>query len=267
MTEGLLQAMQSLQGEPTRLTGIIPGSWSQGRTAYGGIVAALTCEGIARSDTGGAPARALQINFIGPAAPDQALLVETRLLRRGRNAQQWEAGLVQNGQTCCRALVTLGAARESALRVPADPLPDVPEPAACREMPQRRSGRPFFTDNFQFHYHLGGFPFSGTVETRIAGWFRLREEKGPVSTGALLGLLDAWPSPLLQQLSELRPSSSMTWYVECTGLPEGADCADYWYYDSVADYSRDGYTHFHARLWHESGALVAITRQVVATFA
>ena len=62
----------------------IPPSWMQGRTAYGGLSAAIGLHAAQQSEEDLPPLRSAQISFIGPLAG--SVSVTTKLLRRGRTA-------------------------------------------------------------------------------------------------------------------------------------------------------------------------------------
>ncbi|MCA8885628.1 MAG: thioesterase family protein, partial [Hyphomonadaceae bacterium] len=61
-----------------------PVEWSQGRTLYGGITAALAYEAVRRSHDALPPLRSAQFTFVGPASG--RLRFTTALLRRGRSS-------------------------------------------------------------------------------------------------------------------------------------------------------------------------------------
>ena len=75
----------------------IPESWHQGRTAYGGLTAALALH--AARQVGGAdlpPLRSAQVSFVGPVYGE--IEARARVLRRGRNAVWIAAELLRDGE-------------------------------------------------------------------------------------------------------------------------------------------------------------------------
>ena len=99
-------------GENT-LTARVPDTWMQGRTAYGGLSAALALEAAIRSQPDLPPLRSAQIAFVGPLAGE--VTVETRLLRRGRTAAYIEANVFGDGTLGLKALFVFMTALESAI--------------------------------------------------------------------------------------------------------------------------------------------------------
>ena len=66
-------------------------NWKQGRTAYGGLTAALLHAAIVNSYDNLPPLRTAQINFVGPT--DGRMRVTHKTLRRGKNNVTFEARL------------------------------------------------------------------------------------------------------------------------------------------------------------------------------
>ena len=78
----LVEILAAAETGENTLTARVPDTWMQGRTAYGGLSAALALEAAIRSQPDLPPLRSAQIAFVGPLAGE--VTVETRLLRRGR---------------------------------------------------------------------------------------------------------------------------------------------------------------------------------------
>jgi acyl-CoA thioesterase len=107
----------------------VPSGWMQGRTAYGGLSAALALEAAMRAEADLPPLRSAQIAFIGPLAGD--VTVTATRLRRGRNAAfvqadvASEAGIGLRATFVFMAALQSQAARDTAPRAPvAPPAPD-----------------------------------------------------------------------------------------------------------------------------------------------
>ncbi|MCU0730154.1 MAG: thioesterase family protein, partial [Hyphomonas sp.] len=61
---------------------VVPENWMQGRTAYGGLTAALCLEAASHL-VGGLPVRAVQVAFVGPV--NGTVTCKPEVLREGKN--------------------------------------------------------------------------------------------------------------------------------------------------------------------------------------
>jgi acyl-CoA thioesterase len=83
----------------------------------------------------------------------------------------------------------------------------------------------------------------------------------------LLALVDSWPPTVLPVLAAPAPASSMTWTVEFMPDAVSGSGQQWWQYLAQSEFAAEGYVHSRARLWDETGKLVAISRQTVTVFA
>lgn len=122
------QTFQTLAAQAATQTPDIPDSWKQGRTAYGGLSAALLLARARGDHPELPPLRSALVNFTGPltSAPD----LTTEVLRAGRNVTTVYARADIEGQAACTATFSFGAARESHLSVDCDaPTSPIPKTA------------------------------------------------------------------------------------------------------------------------------------------
>ena len=245
--------------------------WLQGRTCYGGLIAALSV--VAMRDRAGAawPAdvglRALQTCFVAPVSPGEVDITAT-VLRQGRNVCQVQAQVRQLGQVAAVLLGVFGVERPSALR---PRLPQRPEPQHEAEAlpvpPPRPHGAPAFLEHFDMRWAEGAVPFSGGNGHTSCIHMRLNpDEAASVSTelqAVLLG--DLSPTPVIGQLTQPSANSSVTWELQLrpvdAGLPKG-----WWRADNESLMVDGGYVNQSARLWAPGGQLAAYGYQVVAVF-
>ena len=90
----------------------IPENWMQGRTAYGGLTAALCLEA-AIPLSGGLPVRAVQVAFVGPV--NGTAVCRPQVLRQGKNTVFTSVRMTGEEGVLAEAIITFGAARTSAL--------------------------------------------------------------------------------------------------------------------------------------------------------
>ena len=91
-----------------------PATWSQGRTLYGGMSAAL-CYVAARSvSETELPIRSAMFSFVGPSGG--VVRGEAEVMRKGRSTVMAEASLIAPEGIGTRALLAFGAARNSQIR-------------------------------------------------------------------------------------------------------------------------------------------------------
>lgn len=244
----------------------IPAGWTQGRANYGGLVGALM---YARTEALLSEKRWLRsatVSFVGPVATGPAT-VTAEILRAGKSVIQAEARIIQNNEVVAVLLSSFGAARESAIRVPAETAPVFKAPDECQELPFIPGVTPEFTQNIDFRWGHGDLPFTGSVLPELGGWMRLKEARRDIDFMDLFMLVDAWPPAILPMVKGPAPGSSMTWTLEPLYLPPGKTSRNWWQYQAKTEYAADGYGNCAARIWDDEGRLVAISRQTVVVFA
>lgn len=245
----------------------VPPTWTQGRASFGGLVAALLCEGMRRQVGQDRLLRSFSISFVGPVVPDVPLRVEPRVLREGRAVSQVQAHGLQDGGVAAAALASFGGGRESRLHVPADPMPEARSPEDCPGSTFEPGKSAEFTQYFEWRWAVGGRPLTGVRDREMGGWIRFAEPQPEISESHLLGLVDAWPPAVLPMLTERAPASTLTWTIDLIHPLPPIASDDWLFYRAVVDHVRDGYNQAEARLWTRDGALLALSRQTVAVFA
>lgn len=262
----LSELIQAVRDNPQAVT--VPATWSQGRAAFGGLVAALIYESMRAKVPDGRPVRSLAITFVGPMMVDVPVSFEAEVLREGKAVSQMLGRAVQEGQVVAIMQGSFGAPRQSAIAVAAEPAPAMPPVEACQELPFIAGMTPEFIRYLAMRWGLGGLPFTANPSREMGGWVRLRGdvEREALSEAHLLALVDAWPPAVLQQLKGFAPGSSLTWTIEFVQPLPPLDSHDWCRYRAEIEHARDGYGHCAAALWTAQGELVALSRQTVTVF-
>lgn len=234
--------------------------WKQGRTTYGGLSAALCVEAALKTLPDAPPLRSGQFAFIGPAAGELAM--ETRVLRQGKSTLFVGVDLIGEQGLATRAILTFGAARESAVSYADLPRPAVAAPEACELFFPPRAG-PGFAGQFEVRMAGGARPLSGQPPEYLL-WIRHRDPAAR-SLAALIALADTPPPPAMTLFPKFGPISTMTWSIDIVGLPPEDD--DGWrLLRSKAETIAEGYSTQEMMLWDADGAPLIAARQNVAVF-
>src|SRR5690606_19403520 len=179
----LAEILSNRQRGGERITFTVTADWGQGRTTFGGLLAALAVQ--AMRDVCGSdwPLRALQTNFVGPVAPGQ-VRVDVSLLRQGKNIRQVQAHVTQTdeqGQTQVGGVLlgVFGGGRDSALPLlrPSQPPVPVDHKQAFR-WPYIPNMMPAFTQHMDIRHADGGMPFTGSSEWHSRAFVRLHKPEG-----------------------------------------------------------------------------------------
>ena len=242
-----------------------PEDWSQGRTLYGGMTAALAHEAVRRTHEGLGPLRSAQLTFIGPASGH--LRFTSTLLRRGRSSALIAAECFNEEGPAARAVFVFGGARESKVAHSYLAMPQVASPEALgvfrKEGGNTRRG---FWNNFETRLAAGGRLFDVSAERpEFSTWTRFLDTGGADPTTALLAIADCLPPAAMVHFPEPAPISTMTWTVDIARVPENLDGWHLLWASS--EHAGEGYSLQNMAMWSASGELLAVGRQAVAIFA
>lgn len=256
----LRDALEGLVEEDGAYAIDAPEQWSQGRTLYGGMTAALSYEAVRRALPDISHLRSAQFAFIGPASGRLRLTPE--VLRRGRSATIVGVDCRNELGLAARSIFTFGAPRESRVRHDLAPMPDVPPPEDCE--PFHKRGKPRgFIQNFELRLASGSRIFDGATNPEFAVWVRLIDEAGVDPMTNLLALADSLPPAAMVVFPEPAMISTMTWSIDLHQPLIG----DGWRLLSAAsEQTADGYSLQNMALWSQSGERLVVGRQAVAIF-
>jgi acyl-CoA thioesterase len=259
------ELLDAVRDNPQAVT--IPASWSQGRSCFGGLMAALQYEAMRAKVPADRPVRSLAICFVGPPAIDVPISFEVEILREGKAVSQVLGRAVQNGETMTLIQGSFGAARESMIAVQAEPAPQFKPVEDVPPFPFIPGVMPEYLRFIDMRWALGGLPYTNTKSPAIGGYARLKDvDEEKLTEAHLLALADTWPPAVLPHLNKPAPGSSLTWTIEFVQpLPE-LTTHDWTQYRAVIEHARDGYGHVAPGLWTPKGELVAISRQTVTVF-
>jgi acyl-CoA thioesterase len=242
--------------------GEVPAAWMQGRAAFGGVVTAAALRALRAEIGHERPLRSLTASFIAPVQPGEAQ-ARAQVLRAGRALSHGEARVEQEGTTCAVLLGAFGEDRPSGVVVEGARVTPPCSPDAVQDMPYIEGVVPRFVQSFHLRWAEGDYPFSGSAQGSFGGWCRHRTEARGVE--GLIGLLDAWPAPVLPMLKGPAPASTVRWATHIVGDVDAA-MAGWCWFTSRAISAGGGYASTLNHLYSEDGALIAWTEQLVAIF-
>jgi acyl-CoA thioesterase len=160
-----------------------------------------------------------------------------------------------------------GRARESSVTQERRRHAPLPAPDAGLAIPYLPGITPVFVQHFDLRFTAGAPPFTrqrGPLSHE--GWCRHRTDPGP-SHAALLGLLDAWPSPALQALGGPAPASTVSWSVQFAHVPQRITTDDAFFFRArVLSADGSGYVTMRGELYDAEGLLVAHLEQLVTVY-
>lgn len=244
----------------------IPESWGQGRTAFGGLSAAILNRAMNIEMPDHRHMRVQNVQFVGPLLTETPFQIELTHLRDGKNVSQIQAQLIQNERVAVQAMAAFGRDRASKLNRPAErcELPEIPKRATW--IPQIPKVTPKFMQHVDMKVISGGFPFTGRKKDVYAGWMRFAKAPEKIFDAHLITLIDSWPPTVLQQLRWPAPASTLSWNVEFIHPHPQILPTDWLSYECQTRQAAQGYAHTEANIYTPDGTLIAISRQVVTIF-
>ena len=254
---------------------VIPRTWANGRTVFGGLQVALGVRamrgaltdalGAGNGDVATLPLRSLQTTFVAPVAAGAPVALRAEFLRAGRSATHARCDLLQDGKVACTTVAIFGAARPS--RIVLDiPKPEVQaDPETLRDMPYIPGITPEFLQQLQLRWGVGRLPYSGHDEPHSTIFARLRDP-GCNAEDALIALADSIPTPALSMLEKPAPATSINWMLELIGDPGLLDRNGWSLIGTDVRAGADGYLSQTSVLWGPGGHAFSVSHQSVAIF-
>ncbi|GHA88971.1 acyl-CoA thioesterase [Algimonas arctica] len=256
------QTFQTLVEQAATRSPDLPESWKQGRTAYGGLSAALLLARARGDHSDLPPLRSALVNFTGPVTSSPE--ITTEVLRQGRNVTTIYARADVEGRAVCTATFSFGAARDSHLSVDC-PATHTPHPDACA--PYTEDGSAFvppFLRNFETRLIEGTRPMEGGTKGYLRMWARHSDPASRDGEISLLCLADILPPATFPIMKKMGPVSSMTWICNFLSEPKTQDG---WYMiEAELTAARDGYSSQVMRIWNTDGDIIVDGMQSIAVF-
>lgn len=241
--------------------------WGQGRSAFGGLTAALLLAHIEHK-TGftDRDLRTINIHFCGAVILDHPCEFTHRVLSEGKSVFQVEGQLLEDGQVKTQIVACFSAQRASSVQVTHKPVFAKKSVSQSTKFPLIKGVVPAFFADFDLRITEGSLPFSGSEQLKLAGWMRFTDPVEPLNDSAMLALIDAWPPAVLPMLDSPAPASSITWNVEFIQPRAPLQTEDYLFYDCDVVQADSGYAHTEAKIFHPNGQLLALSRQLVGLY-
>jgi len=237
--------------------------WLQGRTLYGGLLAAYCLQSVSAAFPDIPPLRSAQFAFVGPSS--KAVVLRPSMLRRGRSTAF--VGVDSHGDDgiSARATFCYGAVRQASRSAVHIAAPNVPPATDCEPFPLAIAGLNF-PRNFDRRSAGGNAPFTKSSDMTTAIWLKHRDNDAPDTMVSLVALADAALPAAMAFFDSYKPLSTMTWSLDVlTDRTENG--AGWWLVEVKAESLRDGYSSQTMTVWNAEREAVLCCRQHVAVFA
>jgi acyl-CoA thioesterase len=258
------ETLASIQPYDKGWRAVVGDDWSQGRATFGGMVTALGNEAMRCLVPPDRQLRELETVFVGPTLAG-SVYVEADVLRVGRAVTVARARVWSEERIAATVTGIYGAARSATLSIApviatgVHPVENLPLPEA------RANAGPAFLKHFDFRWAEGAWPFSGSTLRKSKTYVRHRDT-GALTESHVAALVDCIPSVILQMMSTVVPSSSLTWTVQFIKHDFSFAPDAWWRIDAEVDAAEDGYSCESCVVLDPSGAPAAFSRQMVAVF-
>lgn len=234
---------------------LIPATWAQGRTIYGGLTAAILLQAAMRGIDPERKLRTMDVNFTRPFEAEKPYDIEVETLGEGRTLSVVQARLIQEGKL--RAIIRADFCR---------PL-DSDKAVSTFELPALRSQ----TESFPiqgpmvptFFQHMEAYlashvpPFGGKPYPEMNGWMRYKEAPNEMTIPHLVGLIDAWPPTAATYRDRPVPVSTISWHMHFTLDADDFGPDDFLGYRSKVSFDEAGISSSTAHIWRPDGRLLA----------
>ncbi len=242
----------------------VPPNWMQGRTTYGGFSSALLLAAARNAVDVLPPLRSALINFTAPIGSPP--LIETEVLRNGRNVTTINTRARIEGNTAALGTFTFGKAQESHVvfehPAKAEIQPEITEHYFPPDLPKLPIA---FLENFDVRLIDGARPFAGAERGYVKVWARHNDADMRDRIEGLIAIADLLPPAIFPTLKKPGNNSSMNWIFNM--LSEDIHTRDgWWLMEHQLTAGHDGYSSQVMRMWNTDGDLIVDGMQSVIIF-
>jgi len=264
MTAAFLAASTPEPVGPGRYLTRFTSAWNQGKGAYGGVVGGTALRALEHTlGDPGRPVRSFTLHFCAPAVEGEARVL-TRIERSGRTVTHATVRVENDSGVLALGSATFGVSRPGIIEYLEVTRPDVPPPHEVPALPDDVP-MPDFCRFFDYHFCLGGAPYSGGSVAETGGWLRPRDPT-PLDAPLCVGLMDAYPPSVLARVDGFRPTATVDLtlhFFQTLPRPGQRDDA-YFLRTGRSRQAADGFAEDFQQLWTEDGVLLAQCRQLFA---
>lgn len=246
---------------------VVPSSWAQGRTVFGGLSAGLLYQAIVNQWASPLVLRSMSAHFLRPLKVDVPFAIQVEVLRQGKNTAVIEAQAIQGGEVSVTMTTCFGVARATKIVVKADDQHHMRAPKRGSILMKMPVLAPAFLRHVDLDIVAGGMPFVGGKASGYSGYMRFKKHPVAITDAYIIALIDCWPPTVLQLIKGPAPASTLSWNLEFIHPHKPISPSSWLGYQAVTRQSDDGFAHTEANIWDADGKLIAISRQLVAVFA
>lgn len=244
--------------DETRWRTHVSSQWHIGDNPNGGYLLAPLARAMA-SVSGHPDPLSITTHYLRPGTGDADAEVEVELIRTGRTVGSVRGRLIQDGKTRIESIAAFADLSNTDSVVEIDtPLAVVPAPDDCVSRSDLEQGVDLpIMNRLDVRVHPDHAIAGSGREAEITGWIRFSDGR-PVDAMALTLFADAFPPPLFSKVGYIGwvPTIELTVHVRRRPV-EGWIRGHFRTSDASGNRTIED-----AWLWDESGALVAVARQV-----
>ncbi len=240
----------------------IPEDWGQGRTAFGGIIAALMYESVKRDHPDLPPLRSTHFNFVAPASGP--LHITNTIIRQGKNITTLQSQITSDKGVVCVAILSFGhaIAAQTNQSYPLFSPSTKPDDVALLPPPPHQ---PPFLQHFDRRPIMAPSYLSGTHHPEFLVWIRFNDAAARDLFSGLLAIADAPPPPALSAMTSITALSTINWTINMlTDNPQTTD--GWWLMETKTEHIQQGYSSQIMTIWNADGTRILDGMQHVILF-
>jgi acyl-CoA thioesterase len=241
--------------------------WGQGRSIFGGLAAALILSKLKTSPAVNQKSlQSLSVNFCAALEANTPCSIRYEILSEGKSVVQLQGQLIQAGEVKTQVIACYGALRESIINIQHEKSNPKGSVDKAMAMPFIPGLTPNFIQHIEMNMLSKSIPFTGVDTKEVTGWMRFKEQPDSFTEVAIVALIDAWPPAVLQLLEKPAPASTITWNMEFIQPASQLKPSDKLFYQCSVIQSQRGYAHTEAKVFHEDGELLVLSRQMIGVY-